>query len=61
MAKKSLIEKECRYGVDIPIVTFEKPEWINVGYFRSKKEALKFAQENFGADKNGNVNLVRPL
>ncbi len=61
MAKKSLIEKGYKYAVDVPISDYDLNEWENVCYFKSKEEALKFAQENFGADKNGNVNLVRPL
>ena len=48
-----------KYAVDIPSQYGE--EWICIEYFRTKKEAIKYAQEKFGADKQGKVNLVSSL
>lgn len=58
MIKKNLITK-CKYAVDIPNTDSE--DWICIDYFKTKKEAIKFAQERFGADKNGKVSLISNL
>lgn len=46
------------YYVDIPQLSSE--EWINVETFPTYEEALKYAQEHFGADSNGCVCLITP-
>lgn len=48
-----------RYALDIPNPF--KDEWICIEYFETKKEAINFAREKFGADKNGKVNLISKL
>ncbi len=54
--------EECRYAVDVPPSYPDKQgsfeEWINVDYFKTKEEAIKFAQEHFGADENGMICLI---
>ena len=57
MARK--ITEIMRYAVDIPDLYNE--EWLCVEYFETKKEAIKFAQERFGADEKGKVNLISSL
>ena len=44
------------YYVDVP--DLELDHWRNVGVFKTKKEALKFARKTFGADKDGKIDLV---
>ena len=51
------IEK-TRYYVDVPPSSFNFDEWHNVEDFDSYEEALKFAQDNFGADEKGMVCLI---
>ena len=54
--------EECRYADDVPPSYPDKQgsfeEWINVDYFKTKEEAIKFAQEHFGADENGMICLI---
>lgn len=53
-----------RYAVDIPDPYSDLNfghEWLCVGYFKTKKEAIKFAREHFGADKNGKIKIVSSL
>lgn len=57
--KRRKIEDKMRYAVDIPNSIGD--EWICIEYFETKKEALKFAKDKFGADKNGKVNLISNL
>lgn len=49
------IKGETHY-VDIPQADTE--EWLNIESFTKRKDALKFAQEKFGADENGMVSLL---
>lgn len=44
------------FYVDIPLE--EGEEWRNVATFNTRKEAIEYAQKQFGADKNGKVSLV---
>lgn len=48
--------KPFKYAVDIP--QDDKEEWLCVEYFPTKKEAIAYARERFGADSKGRVNLV---
>lgn len=52
--------EEMHYAVDIPQCFNGEPvdEWFCVEYFKTKEEALKFAQEHFGADENGMICLI---
>jgi len=50
------MKKKHSYYVDIP--NLDKEEWENVGIFKSRKEALKFARDKFGADKDGKISLI---
>jgi hypothetical protein len=49
------------YYVDIPTADcIDNPDgaYKHVATFPTKKEAIAFAREHFGADDNGNVSLV---
>lgn len=49
------------YWVDIPQKTNigeDDGAYLNVAEFKTRKEAILFAQEHFGADKNGRISLV---
>lgn len=49
--------KQPVFWVDIP----QKPpieDWQNVANFPTRDEAIKYAQDHFGADEDGNVCLV---
>jgi len=52
------MEEEIKYYVDIP--QLDREEWVNVDTFTSKEEAIKFAQEEFGADEEGRIQIVTP-
>jgi hypothetical protein len=49
----------AKFFVDLP--TSDREYWSNVGTFDTKEEALKFVQENYGADQNGKVCLVSEI
>ena len=44
------------FYVDIP--QEHKEEWLNTGTFETREQAIKFAQEKFGADEKGMVSLI---
>lgn len=53
--------EDITYSVDIPKINEEgKPqeEWYCVEYFTTEKEAIEYAIKYFGADENGNINLI---
>jgi len=58
MPKKE-INRKMKYAVDIP--TDETDEWICIEYFYTKKEAIKFVREKFGADESGKISLISNL
>jgi hypothetical protein len=47
---------EKHFYVDIP--QEHTDEWLNTGTFKTREEAIKYAQEKFGADENGMVSLI---
>ena len=51
-----------KYAVDIPNINHIRlgnvEEWTNVGVFKTKEEAIKWAQENLGADENGMICVI---
>ena len=53
---------EMHYAVDVPPSypnnRGEYDEWINVEYFETREEAIKFAQYHFGADEEGKICLI---
>lgn len=53
------IAEGMKFAVDIP--QLDKEEWLCVDYFETEEEAIKFAQEKFGTDEFGNVNLISSL
>lgn len=53
------IDETMKFAVDIP--QLDKDEWLAVNYFETREEAIKFAQETFGADENGNICLISNL
>ena len=59
MKKDEVNITEMKFAVDIPQA--DKEEWLAVEYFYTKEEAIKFAQEKFGADENGMVGLISNL
>ena len=46
------------YAVDIPQI--DKEEFLNVGYFATKEEAVEFCKEKYGAE-NGTINLISKI
>ena len=60
MSKEDKDIEEYHYAVDIPQTFNGDPidEWKNVEYFKTKEEAINFAQEHFGADENGMVCII---
>ena len=58
--KKNNENWKITYYVDIPqcINGIPSDEWRTVEYFRTEKEAIKFAQEYFGANEQGKVSLI---
>lgn len=50
-----------KHSVDIPQVGSKgepMEEWYCVEYFKTREEAIKYAQDHFGADEEGKVSLV---
>lgn len=54
--------QEYKAAVDIPnIINIREgdyDQWTNVQEFYSKEDALKFAQEHFGADEEGRICII---
>lgn len=46
--------------VDIPDWT-DWDTWVQVQTFSTKKEAIAFCKENFGADDNGKIALISEI
>jgi len=59
MKKKKLKGNMFKYAVDIPSAYAK--EWLCIDYFETKREAIRFAQTHFGADKYGKVKLISSL
>ena len=56
-------EVEHHAAVDIPDINVIRngglcEEWVNVETFQTKEEAVKWAMENLGADKNGMICVI---
>lgn len=49
-------EYKKRYYVDIP--NADNSNWTFIAEFDNKKNAIAFAQNRFGADKEGKINLI---
>jgi hypothetical protein len=49
-------ERTPTFYVDIPSSSSE--EWINIESFKTRPEAIAYAQARFGADENGMVSLI---
>ena len=60
MKENSEFEEALTYSVDIPQTFNGRPtdEWKVVAEFKSEKDAIKYAQEHFGADEKGMVCLI---
>lgn len=64
MAEEIDVEEleKIKFAVDVPPSYPDRngsyQEWVNVNYFETREEAIKFAQDNFGADENGMVSLI---
>lgn len=47
------------FWVDIPDSNkLDNGEWVNVGLFGTRKEALEFCKKQFNADKKGKISLI---
>ena len=57
--------KIYKAAIDIPdihnIHSGNAGEYVCVDYFSSKEEAIKWAMDNLGADKNGNINIISEI
>lgn len=55
-------EQEYHAAVDIPTASVKgngvNDEWYALEYFYTKEEAIKWAQENLGADEEGRICVV---
>ena len=58
---KKKISFEMKYAIDIPNSNLGQEEFVNMGYFETKREAIKFTQKYFGADCKGKINLINNL
>lgn len=45
--------------VDIP--SLDSQFWQEAGHFDTREEAIRFCQENFGADEDGKISLITEL
>lgn len=45
------------YFVDLPNLS-NAGNWELVGVFETRARAVKYCKKNFGADENGNINLI---
>jgi hypothetical protein len=51
-------EDDC-FAVDIPHVNrIESGEWTNLATFKTREEAIQWAQEHLGADENGMICVI---
>jgi len=56
-------EKEIvhnRFIVDVPSYDIDSP-WIEIETFETRKEAVDFCKKHYGADDNGNINLISEM
>jgi hypothetical protein len=49
------------YAVDIPNQHNPEAEWVCLGYFDTKAEAIAYVAETFGGDAEGKIGLVSEL
>lgn len=53
---------ELRFAVDIPDINRIREgngdEWVNVDYFATREDAIKWAMENLGADSEGRISVI---
>jgi hypothetical protein len=47
-----------RYVIDLPDPRDATNAWIEVASFDTKREAIKWAKENLGADKDGKITII---
>lgn len=52
-------ENNMNFALDIPQLNDDA--WQNVSYFETLEEAIKYAQEHFGADDAGRITLVSEM
>jgi hypothetical protein len=55
-------DEYLHFAVDIPSINHIRQgnaeEWVNVDYFATKEEAIKWAQDNLGADEEGRISVI---
>ena len=44
--------------MDVPNAAIPDSTWVTVDSFDTREEALDFVQKYFGADEEGNINLI---
>jgi len=53
---------EDNFAVDVPPSYPNRnnsyEDWVNIQTFQTRKEAIAFAMEHFGADKNGLISII---
>lgn len=54
------LNPSCQYIVDLPDET-EGGAWNVVEIFATKQEAIDFSIKRYGADKDGNINLISEM
>jgi hypothetical protein len=57
------MSKSCnmRYAIDLPNPFDLDGPLLNIDYFETKKEALKYAKDLFNADSKGRINIISKL
>lgn len=51
-------DKPLRYAIDLPDPNNLEGEMVNMGYFETKREALRWAKDNIGTDSKGRINVL---
>ncbi len=50
-----------KFAVDIPKHPILGETWENIDYFETRQAAIAYCKKQFGADKEGRINLVTSL
>lgn len=51
-------DRPLRYAIDLPDPNNLDGEMVNMGYFETKREALRWAKKNVGADSKGHITIL---
>ena len=47
-----------KFYVDVPNAALPDEVWITIASFDTREEAIDYVQKYFGADEEGNINLI---